>query len=215
MVANVFSRFAEDISTANDIANFYGRYSIEGENVSAVSWALTKQARREGSEELLKMMIMKLLSVDKLEGVKLRVVVEISALQPDSTIVNHKKLWGLLKDRGINVDKVSHKVSFLQKQNDGLRISGAGMIDLSQKGLISRLVNTELNVYFSISRYDPKEIDYGKGRYYWMNETWREGGVIFFALGFFDEPSCEIVAMGNRKELRNLITDCDTGSSHS
>ncbi|MGP4131835.1 hypothetical protein OJE16_19685 [Pantoea tagorei] len=81
MVANVFSRFAEDIFTANDIANFYGRYSIEGENVSAVSWALTKQARREGSEYLLKMMIMKLLLVDKLEGVKLSVVVEISALQ--------------------------------------------------------------------------------------------------------------------------------------
>jgi len=207
MITNVFLRYAEDVSTANDIADFYSRYSIEGINISAVSWEFTKQTRRDGSEELLKMMIKKLLSVNDLEGAEMRVVVELSAVQPDSAIVNNKKLWGLLQDRGINVDKVSDKISFLQKQNDGLRVSGTGIIDLSQNGVIGSLINTEINVYFSISRYKFKEIDYGKGRSHWMNETWKKGGVVFFALGFFDEPSCEIVAMGNKKELRNLITD--------
>ena len=207
MTTNVFTRCAEDVSSANDIADFHGRYSITGKNISAVSWEITNRTRREGSESLLKLMIKRLLLLDELEGVKLTVIVELSAAQPDSAMVNHKKLWGLLQDRGVNIEGISDKVSFIRKNNDGLKISGAGVIDLSQEGVISSLINAENNVYFAISRYKPKKIDYGEGRSYWMNETWREGGVVFFALGFFDEPSCEIAAMGNKEEILNLIAN--------
>ncbi|WP_312140641.1 hypothetical protein [Pantoea septica] len=207
MATNVFTRCAEDISSANDIVDFHGRYSITGTNISAVSWEITNRTRREGSESLLRLMIKRLLLLDELEGVKLTVIVELSAAQPDSAMVNHKKLWGLLQDRGVNIESISDKVSFIKKNKDGLKISGVGVIDLSQEGVISSLINAENNVYFAISKYKPKKIDYGEGRSYWMNETWREGGVVFFALGFFDEPSCEIAAMGNKREILNLIAN--------
>lgn len=213
MTTDVFTRYAEDISSANDIADFYGRYSITGTNISAVSWEVTNRTRREGGESLLRLMIKRLLLLNELDGVKLTVIVELSAVQPDSAVVNHKKLWGLLQDRGVNIDSIYDKVSFLKKNNDGLKVSGAGVIDLSQEGVISSLMNSENNVYFVINRYSSKKIYYGEVRSYWMNETWREGGVVFFALGFFDEPSCEIAAMGNKREILNLIPNWEAEES--
>ncbi len=205
MTTNIVHRYAENISSSNEIANFYARYSIKGSSISAVSWEIEDQTRREGSEALLKLMVKKSLPDHEIENITLRVLIELSATQPDSAVVNHKKLWGLLKDRGIHTEDISDKVNFIRKSIDGLILSGEGSINLSQKGLINSLINIEKNVYFSINESKKNAFHYEKNKSDWMNETWKNGGVIFFPLGFFDEPSCEVVAMGNKKDLLYLI----------
>ncbi|WP_345831217.1 hypothetical protein AAGR22_08030 [Erwinia sp. HDF1-3R] len=204
MITNIVYRYAENISSPNEIANFDARYSIKGPGISAVSWEIESQTRREGSEALLKVMLKKLLPCHEIEKITLRVIVELSATQPDNAVVNHKKLWGLLKDRGIQTEDILDKVNFIRKGMDGLILSGIGTINLAKKGLINSLINIEKNVYFSIDENKKNTIHYEMDKSNWMNETWKNGGIIFFPLGFFDEPSCEVVAMGNKKDIMYL-----------
>lgn len=88
MTTDIVVRYAEDIQNPNDIANFSRRYGISSNNISAISWEKPHAPRRNYSLRLLKLMINKIINDD---DVKLFVMIELSAVQPKSAVVLHKK----------------------------------------------------------------------------------------------------------------------------
>lgn len=203
MITDKVIRFANNISTGKEIANFK-RLLIGGENISAVSWELPGAPRRNAGEYLLKIMSSTLCTPNSTG--KLYVRVELSSEQPDNAIVNYKKTWGLLKSFGVHIDGIENKSNFIQKGQDGLILSATGVLDLQSQGIIESLFNCEVKTYFSLCDskiiHDDQLRNNSQGE--WMNLLWRHHGIIFILLGHFDEKDCEIVALGHHSQLKPL-----------
>ncbi|PKE28800.1 hypothetical protein CWS43_20630 [Rahnella sp. AA] len=196
MTTKLIVRHTRDISCSNEIADFGTRYAIDCENISAVSWEVPGSSRRELGEFLLKKIIREISP----NCLNIHVMVELSAEQPNNAIVKYKKTWGLIKDCGVKVDNIDDKFNFERKGKSGLILSGIGSFKPSQEDVISGLINKVEKVYFSIGN------DIG-GCYSssvpidWMRCVWDNGGIVFILLGYFDEPACEVVAMGHATTL--------------
>jgi len=203
MITDKVIRFANNISTGNEIANFK-QLSIGGENISAVSWELPGVPRRNAGEYLLKIMSSTLCTPNSTG--KLYVRVELSSEQPDNAIVNYKKTWGLLKSFGVHIDGIENKSNFIQKGQDGLILSATGVLDLQSQGIIESLFNCELKTYFSLCDSNIIHDDQlrNNSQYEWMNLMWKHHGIVFILLGHFDEKDCEIVALGHQSQLKPL-----------
>ncbi|MDF7680588.1 hypothetical protein PT300_08280 [Enterobacteriaceae bacterium ESL0689] len=199
MITNIVKRYAEDISYNNEIANFSSRYFISGTGISALSWELPGCSRNLYGEKLLKEMILNVSSLNKITYIG--VMVELSSEQPDSAIVNYKKTWGLLKERGVNSEKIVDKINFIEKRQNGLKLSGIGFIHINQDNIFQELINSGENIYFFLldsMHNDLSSINPPRN----VNDVIDREGIIFMLLGYIDEPSCEVVALGLNKILR-------------
>lgn len=203
MTTDVVIRYAEDINEKNEITNF-NLYSISGKGISAVSWELPNAPLRKFGESLLKKMVGNYSS--DVSDEKIYTFVVLSPEQPDNVIVNHRKTWGLLKVRGVEVDGVVEKKDLIVKGSEGSILSGLGAVKSNSPGVIQSLINTSEHVFFStipsnnlnMTASIPSQIKE------WMNNIWINNGVVFFALGRYDEPDCEIVALSQKRNLQKL-----------
>lgn len=203
MITDIVVRYADNISVGNEIANFR-RLSINGENISAVSWELPGVPRRKAGECLLKNIVTVLRPPHSLGELYVRV--ELSSEQPDNAIVNYKKTWGLLKSFGVHIDDIENKSNFTTKSQNGLILSATGVIDLQSKGIIESLINCEVKAYFSLcdSKSICDDLLSNNSQDEWMNLMWKHNGIVFILLGHFDEKDCEIVALGHEPQLKPL-----------
>jgi len=204
MTIDFVIRYADDINEKNEITDF-NLFSISGKGISAVSWELPNAPLKTFGEGLLKKMVGNYSSGVSDENIYTFVV--LSAEQPDSAIVNHRKAWGLLKVRGVKVDGVGEKKDFIVKGREGLILSGLGSVESNSLGVIESLINSGEKVFFStipssnvnMTASIPRQITE------WMSNIWVNNGVVFFALGRYDEPNCEIVALGQKINLQKLM----------
>lgn len=204
MTTDIVVRYAEDIKNPNDIANFSGRYGISSNNISAISWEKPHASRRNYSLRLLKAMISRLVNG---EDVNLFVMIELSAIQPKSAVVLHKKIWGLLSNEGLCLDTISNKQDFVLDIGDGLILSGVANIDIANDDALKILLECEDYVYFSLLKSDVS-VTFPKGelgRKVWMEIVWNNNGVVLLPMGYLDEESCEIVAMGHNHDISQLV----------
>lgn len=201
MISNLIIRQAKDISRANEIANFSARYGVNYNGISAVSWENPHSSRRESGAFLLRELVRKINPA----CLNIQVMVELSAEQPDNVIVNYKKTWGLLKDDGINVDEITDKVNFERRGKVGLILSATGSICIFKDDVVSGLINNIDKLYFAIGDNVSKCSSVSNSED-WMKCVWDNDGVIFMLLGYFDEPTCEVVAMGNASTLLSAET---------
>lgn len=203
MTTDVFIRYAEDINEKNEITDF-NLFSISGKDISAVSWELPNAPLKNFGEGLLRGMVKNYSS--GLSDETIYTFVVLSAEQPDNAIVNHRKTWGLLNVRGVKVNGVCERKDLIVKGNEGLILSGLGSVKLNSVGVIESLINSGEKVFFStiqstnVNMTDsiPRQITE------WMSNIWINNGVVFFALGRYDEPDCEIVALGQKRNLQKL-----------
>jgi len=203
MTTDVVIRYAEDINEKNEITDF-NLFSISGKDISAVSWELPNAPLKNFGEGLLREMA-KNYSSD-LSDEDIYTLVVLSAEQPDSAIVNHRKTWGILNVSGVKVNEVSERKDFIVKGSEGLILSGLGSVKLNSVGVIESLINSGEKVFFStiqstnvnMTASIPRQITE------WMSNIWINNGVVFFALGRYDEPDCEIVALGQKRNLQKL-----------
>lgn len=204
MTTNVLVRYAETIDRENAIANF-DKYSIKSSDISAISWELPGNSRRESGEHLLKMMAKKIFPENN-PG-ELYVMVQLSSEQPDNVIVNYKKTWGLMKSCGVEIDKIKERSDIIIKSKDGLTLLGTGKINLNSHGVIKSLYNNEIKVYFALFKTDQEYIINlsNSSLSEWMDSVWNNNGLIFILLGHFDEKDCEVVALGKHEKLNSLL----------
>jgi len=203
MTTDVVIRYAEDINEKNEITDF-NLFSISGKDISAVSWELPNVPLKNFGEGLLRRMVKNYSS--GLSDEVIYTFVVLSAEQPDNAIVNHRKTWGLLNVRGVKVNGVGERKGLIVKGNEGLILSGLGSVNLNSAGVIESLINSGEKVFFStiqptnVNMTDsiPRQITE------WMSNIWINNGVVFFALGRYDEPDCEIVALGQKRNLQKL-----------
>ena len=203
MTTDVVIRYAENINKKNEITDF-NLFSISGKDISAVSWELPNVPLKNFGEGLLREMVKNYSS--GLSDEVIYTFVVLSAEQPDNAIVNHRKTWGLLNVRGVKVNGVDERKDLIVKGNEGLILSGLGSVNLNSAGVIESLINSGEKVFFStiqptnVNMTDsiPRQITE------WMSNIWINNGVVFFALGRYDEPDCEIVALGQKRNLQKL-----------
>lgn len=200
MITNLIVRRAKDISNPNEIANFNSRYSIACANIAAVSWELPNSSRREFGEILLKKVIKKL----QPDCSAIQIMVEISPEQPNSAIVKYKKTWGLLQDWGVQISNIDDKLSFEKKGLSGFILSGTGVVSMDKENVITPLINSQEKVFFSIGKSGFRKTSQYSNPNDWMRYIWDEGGIVFMLLGYFDEPSCEVVALANERDFISI-----------
>jgi len=203
MITNIVVRHALNIHKENEIANFSNRYGISSNNVSAISWEASNSRRNISAENLIKDMIIKL---DESNSKYTMTFIELSSLQPKSAIIKYKKTWGLLDERGVNCNSIKSKKNYSIDFNDGLALFASGIVNLKSEGVFQSLMNTNDNVYFSVTDEVPMSLQHPEyiNKQHWMEDVWGNDGVILMPLGYADDSSCEIVALGKDKELEVL-----------
>ncbi|MBB3306758.1 MULTISPECIES: hypothetical protein [unclassified Enterobacter] len=205
MITDVIVRHATDIQEKNEIANFSTRYNVFLKNTSAISWELLEFTRSKGAEVLLKEMVSKLMNFHLNS---LLVFVEFSAPQPKNAVVKHKKTWGLLEERGVNSTMIKNKKNYSFDFEGGLKLIGFGEIDIQNNNVIESLIKSNEDVFFALANKKSTllqgDIDYDINKSKWMEEIIERDGIIFFPLGYNDDTSCEIVALGKSKNIHPL-----------
>ncbi|MCP2231649.1 MULTISPECIES: hypothetical protein [Erwinia] len=199
MTTKIVTRYAENINKNNEIAKFE-KYFIEGENISALSWEMPNEPRKKMGEALVKMMAEK---ISLTEEKQINVILELTPEQPDNAIVKHKKTWGLIESRGIDVSKINNKKSYITPGKKGLVLTGTGKIPISTVGVIQGIINSQDKLYFTNIEADnisQQDGSFGKISD-WMKKVWENNGIIFILLGSFDEIHSEIVALGHKENL--------------
>ena len=198
MITNVNVRYAYDINTKNEVANF-NLLGIFGKNISATSWEKRNTKRSNGTVYIISEMI-RILSGSN-EDKSIYIYIQLSGYQPDTRIIRYKKTWGLLQSRGYDTSYVSNKKDIIIDGADGLELSGTGFCSVSSLNKLSALINDERKIYFATVDSDglDKNIDSIKSSAQWMEIIWSKNGVVFMPLGALDENDCEVVALG--KEL--------------
>ncbi|WP_435946473.1 hypothetical protein [Dryocola sp. BD586] len=204
MTTDIVVRYAKDIQRPNEIANFNRRYGISSESISAISWEKPFVSRSNYSLQLLKAMIATLVSSTHM---KLFVMIEMSARQPKSAIVKYKKIWGLLENEGLHLDAIINKQEYLLDVGDGLVLGGVAIVDFNDDETLRIFLERDDYVYFSLLRDDLPipmfEDEFVRSS--WPEFVWNNNGVILFPMGYIDESSCEIVAMGHERDIARLL----------
>lgn len=203
MTINYVKRYAENINIKNDICNFSG-FIPEVNGISAVSWELPNYSRREFGERLLKEMYTAVTD-DSFECIY--VMVQLVPEQPNTAIVKYKKTWGLIGSSGVKVDDFQDKRSFIDKGRQGLILTGTCWIVSSLYSELQKLINTEEKLFFSNVQPELSDANiHQTGRLtHWIENILHNNGVVFFLLGRFDENDSEVVAIGKRIALKNIL----------
>ncbi|VTM70963.1 Uncharacterised protein [Raoultella planticola] len=203
MTINCVKRYAADLTVKNDITNF-DKLSFSLDGISAVSWELPGCARREYGEKLLKDMY-KYITDDSIENI--HVMVQLVPEQPNTAIVKYKKIWGLIENSGVNTNNIINKISFIDNGMKGLVLTGVGYISKHVDNELQKLINSEEKLFLSnLEPYISTDNDPQFDRLtHWINNILRNDGVIFFLLGHFDERDTEVVALGSKSALKNII----------
>lgn len=203
MTINYVKRYAENINSKNDIYDFSG--FIPGMNgVSAVSWELPSFHRREFGAELLKEIYS---SVTDGCSDCVHVMVQLVPDQTDTAIVNYKKTWGLIENSGVKIDDFQDRTSFIDKGEKGLILTGYCHVASSLCSVLQGLINAEEKLFFSNVAPDVSDSDTPQaGRLKkWIENILNNDGVVFFILGRFDENDAEVVAIGKKIALENIM----------
>lgn len=204
MTTEIIIRCAKDIQQANEIANFSRRYGISSYNLSAISWEVPCITRRNYGVQLLKAMIARLTDS---KHMVLFVMIEMSAKQPKSAVVKYKKTWGLLRNEGLRLDAISNKQDFLLDVGDGFVLSGVANVEADDQETLEILLNRDDYVYFTLLSQDLSVPIFEEwvGRKSWLDFVESHNGIVLFPMGYADDNSCEIVAVGHEKYISPLL----------
>ena len=88
-----------------------------------------------------------------------------------------------------------------------LVLTGVGYISKHVDNELQKLINSEEKLFLSnLEPYISTDNDPQFDRLtHWINNILRNDGVIFFLLGHFDERDTEVVALGSKSALKNII----------
>ncbi|WP_042818258.1 hypothetical protein [Yersinia wautersii] len=203
MTTNITVRYATDIKSKNEIANF-NSLGIKGEGISAVSWEQRNTKRSDGVTCIISQMVRRLSGDHKDEVVYM--YIQLSGYQSDSSLIKYKKTWGLLQSRGYDIDLILDKKNIMTNHPEGLVLSGTAFCYSSSLNKLSSLIDDEKKIFFacSFSDFFVENTDNVKSESEWMNIFWSQNGVVFMPLGALDEKDCEVVAFGKESTINIL-----------
>ena len=203
MITDVTIQYANEITHKNEITNF-PMLGLNAENISAVSWALRKTNRANGTVRLISEMINRLSSENDNKFIDM--YIQLSGSQPDTPLIRYKKIWGLLKSRGFKVDFMSHKLDTIISSSEGLTLSGMSRFPVSSLKQMAPFIANERKIFFAFlsSENFVENSDYLQSEKEWMSLIWSKNGVVFMPLGALDEIDCEVVALGKSSSINIL-----------
>ncbi|WP_133462657.1 hypothetical protein [Scandinavium goeteborgense] len=91
--------------------------------------------------------------------------------------------------------------------SDGLILGGIAKVNIDDDKALKILLERDDYVYFSLLKQDLTIpiFEEGTGRSSWLEFVWSNNGIVLFPLGYMDESSCEIVAMGHELDISPLL----------
>ncbi len=209
MTTDMIVRYATDICKNNDITNFSSLFITEM-NIEAVSWELLDLNRERGFVPLFTKMVETLEIYDDRSSIYL--YIELSGVQPDTSITRYKQAWGLLKSRGNDTEFALKKQNVMVQSSRGLTLSGLCHFYLSDLKTAAKLVLTEKKTYLALipdeNIYERLDITQIRHISDWANFIWQHNGIVLMILGAFDDLGCEIVALGRNENIFSLTKGC-------
>ncbi len=205
MTINMIVRYAADIRKDNDITDFNSLF-ITTEDIEAVSWELLNVNREEGFVPLFTKMVKMLEFYNDRSSIYL--YIELSGVQPDTSIIRYKQTWGLLKSRSNDIEFALKKQNVMVQSSQGLSLSGLCYFYLSDLKAAAKLVLTEKKTYLALipneDVYEKLDITQIQHVSDWASFIWQHGGIVLMILGAFDDPGCEIIALGKHETISSL-----------
>ncbi len=203
MTISHVKRYAEDISVKNDIYNFNELFpNVVG--LSAISWEWPGYSRRKYGELLLKEMY---ITINNNISDGIHSMVQLVPEQPNTKIVNYKKVWGFIKNSGVQIDLFLKNESFADSGISGLVLTGYGYIPTALEGEFQKLINLEDKLFFSTipPKLDVDVVPQEKRLIKWLHSIFNNNGIVLFILGRFDENDAEVVAVGRKSVIDKIV----------
>ncbi|QGX91126.1 hypothetical protein EFZ10_05480 [Tatumella sp. TA1] len=203
MTISHVKRYAEDISVKNDIYNFNELFpNVVG--LSAISWEWPGYSRRKYGELLLKEMY---ITINNNISDGIHSMVQLVPEQPNTKIVNYKKVWGFIKNSGVQIDLFLKNESFADSGISGLVLTGYGYIPTALEGEFQKLINLEDKLFFStiLPKLDVDVVPQEKRLIKWLHSIFNNNGIVLFILGRFDENDAEVVAVGRKSVIDKIV----------
>lgn len=133
MTTRIKFDWAEDISRPNKVMNFRGINFPRSYTLGAASWLIDAIPLSDSFLMILRSVYALILG--RLPGYRIWLLMGTSAWQPDSRVVRHRKLWGGLKARGIEISHVAAQSEVTLEAEDKLKFFGSAQI--SELSLVS------------------------------------------------------------------------------
>jgi hypothetical protein len=210
LTTDVKSMTTMDVSEDNPVFNISRNRLPLDRKIGAVSWVAHSNSLEESRIKVLRHVIR--LILQSLMGFKLWLLMGHSALQPDNRITRHRKLWGSMKARGVEISHSGTSFEEMVKYDDKLKYFGAKEIsELSAESVVKALAE-EHCAYLAVlpESTDLKEmIEHG-----WnidggfdnalLDRVSSESGLLLKAVGEFDDVECGFVAVGEDELIKKI-----------
>ncbi len=134
-------------------------------------------------------------------------MVQLVPEQPNTKIVNYKKVWGFIKNSGVQIDLFLKNESFADSGISGLVLTGYGYIPTALEGEFQKLINLEDKLFFSTipPKLDVDVVPQEKRLIKWLHSIFNNNGIVLFILGRFDENDAEVVAVGRKSVIDKIV----------
>lgn len=201
---------APDLSVANEVINLSCVPLPEDEVLAGVYWFSVGCSACEALQSVLRFVYG--LIVKKMPGYRVWLLVGNSAWQPDTRIVRHRKLWGALTARGINISHSCNAQEVMREEDGALKFFGSVQLsELSTESVVNVLLEENCSYIVALpGTIEPDNfVDIGwsgdlSGDFKIIETLIKCGGLLFKRSGEFDDKEKGIVGVG-QPALVNLF----------
>lgn len=193
---------AADLSVENPVMNFRGAQLSPDVSIAGANWLLAGLPPLEALHSVLGCLL-RLIST-KMPTHKCWLIIGSSAWQPKSRLVNHRKLWGALTVRGIEIPG-DNRMQYTQEGGGGkLKFFGAVQISEFSVNAVTQALFEELCAYIVVlpDGCSPRallEIGWS-GRlsddFALLERVSEADGLLLRRIGEFDDEEWGLVAVG-------------------
>jgi len=199
-----------DVSKKNDVYNIRNSDLLKDEIIAASSWISFSTCRNEARSKILRLIFKQ--AMNKTPKYNFWCFIGNSTWQDDTRIVRHRKLWKALHARGIDISHCMDSHEEVIEGDGKLRFFGAKLFsELSIKSVISAIEEERCSYLVFLPESISLEPALLKGWnvYNGFDEdllkfTLDNEGVIFKAVGEYDDPDSGFVGLGSPRLISIL-----------
>ncbi|MBV1882726.1 MAG: hypothetical protein KUG82_13895 [Pseudomonadales bacterium] len=200
-----------DVSKENEAYNISEEKLPENTKIAAGSWLSSSGSHYQARLSVLRLIFS--LIISKIPKFRFWYFIGDSTWQDDTRVVRHKRLWKALSSRGIEVGHSNETFEELIVSDGMLRFFGAKSIsELSIESVVKALSEERCSYFLAL----PQDTDikvalhlgwdvhdgFDKGLLRFSVEN---GGLLFKAIGEFDDPESGFVGLGEPELVQKLV----------
>jgi hypothetical protein len=203
---------APDLLVDNEVINLGYVRKQDGHALAGVSWSVEGVSTFESLLSTLRFVYG--LIGKKLLDYRVWLFIGNSAWQPDTRIVRHRKLWGALAARGIEVSNTSEKQEMMCESDGELKFFGAAQLsELSVRSVSKAFLDERCTYLVALPNSIGPENILGIGGSGILREDSKfidalieHGGLLVKRYGEFDDNEKGVVAVGRPDIVKLLIS---------